>query len=165
VWRFPCQGPVVRWPVRLPAGVSSTKRLIHASPTQVWEVLADGWLYPLWVVGATRMREVDDTWPQVGSLLHHSVGTWPVMIDDKTEVADCQPESLLELRAHAWPAGQADVTIRLHPSGAETEVVIEEQAVAGPGALLPKPLQDPLLHWRNTETLRRLAYLAERRQS
>jgi len=25
-------------------------------------------------------------------------------------------------------------------------------------------LQDPLLHWRNTEALRRLAFLAERRQ-
>ena len=23
-------------------------------------MLADGWLYPLWVVGASRMREVDD---------------------------------------------------------------------------------------------------------
>ena len=43
----------------------------------------------------------------------------------------------------------------------DTEVVIEEQATAGPGALMPKPLQDPLLHWRNTESLRRLAFLAE----
>ena len=28
-------------------------------PSAVWAVLADGWLYPVWVVGAARMREVD----------------------------------------------------------------------------------------------------------
>jgi uncharacterized protein YndB with AHSA1/START domain len=144
--------------------VSTTTRLLHASPAQVWEVLADGWLYPLWVVGATRMREVDDSWPQVGARLHHSVGAWPVVIDDKTEVEECKPEQLLKLRAHAWPAGRADVTLRLHPVGTETEVVMEEHAAAGPGALVPRPLQDPILHWRNTEALRRLAFLAERRQ-
>jgi hypothetical protein len=151
-------------PVGYLRGVSTTTRLVHASPAQVWEVLADGWLYPLWVVGATRMREVDDTWPQVGSRLHHSVGTWPLVIDDHTEVAECLPASLLALRAHAWPAGRADVTLRLRPSGADTEVVIEEHAAAGPGALVPRVVQDPLLHWRNTEALRRLAALAERRQ-
>jgi uncharacterized protein YndB with AHSA1/START domain len=144
--------------------MSTTTRLVHASPAQVWKVLADGWLYPLWVVGATRMREVDDAWPQVGSRLHHSVGTWPLVIDDRTEVAECVPESLLVLHAHAWPAGRADVTLRLQPVGTETEVVIEERAASGPGALLPGPVQDPLLHWRNTESLRRLAFLAERRQ-
>jgi hypothetical protein len=77
---------------------------------------------------------------------------------------ECQPGSLLKLQAHAWPAGRADVTLRLNPVGTETEVVMEEQAAAGPGALIPKPVQDPLLHWRNTESLRRLAFLAERRQ-
>jgi uncharacterized protein YndB with AHSA1/START domain len=144
--------------------VSTTTRLVHASPAQVWEVLADGWLYPLWVVGATRMRDVDENWPEVGSRLHHSVGTWPIMIDDKTEVVECHPEQRLELHAHAWPAGRADVTLRLKPVGTDTEVVIEEQAASGPGALMPKPMQDPLLHWRNTEALRRLAFRAERRQ-
>jgi hypothetical protein len=137
---------------------------MQATPQQVWEVLADGWLYPLWVVGATRMREVDDEWPQPGSKLHHSVGTWPLTLDDVTKVVDSTPGARLELEAHAWPAGRADVTITLHPQGAETEVVIEEQAVEGPGALIPKVAQDPLLNWRNVETLRRLAFLVERRQ-
>jgi uncharacterized protein YndB with AHSA1/START domain len=144
--------------------VSTTTRVLHASPAQVWAVLADGWLYPLWVVGATRMRDVDEHWPEVGARLHHSVGSWPVVIDDKTEVEECKPEQLLKLRAHAWPAGRADVTVRLHPVGTETEVVMEEHAASGPGALVPRPLQDPLLHWRNTEALRRLAFLVERRQ-
>jgi hypothetical protein len=136
---------------------------MQATPQQVWEVLADGWLYPLWVVGATRMREVDEQWPERGSRLHHSVGTWPLTLDDITEVEESVPGARLVLNAHAWPAGRADVTISLRPHGADTEVVMEEQAVSGPGSLVPRLAQDPLLNWRNVESLRRLAFLAERR--
>ena len=143
--------------------MATNRRVMAASPAQVWEVLADGWLYPLWVVGASRMREVDDSWPQPGAKLHHSVGTWPLLLDDETESLECRVESLLKLHAHAWPSGRAEVVIRLLPNGGETEVVIEEQATAGPGALVPDAMQDPLLHWRNTESLRRLAFLAEGR--
>ena len=144
--------------------MATNRRVMAASPAQVWEVLADGWLYPLWVVGASRMREVDDPWPQPGARLHHSVGTWPLLLDDQTESLECRVESLLKLHAHAWPAGRAEVVIRLRPARGETEVVMEEQATAGPGALVPAAMQDPLLNWRNTESLRRLAFLAERRQ-
>ena len=144
--------------------MATNRRVMAASPAQVWEVLADGWLYPLWVVGATRMREVDDPWPHRARRLHHSVGTWPLLLDDQTEALECPPGVAAELHAHAWPAGRADVVIRLVPQGAETEVVMEEQATAGPGALVPAAVQDPLLNWRNTESLRRLAFLAERRQ-
>jgi uncharacterized protein YndB with AHSA1/START domain len=143
--------------------VSTNTRVVEATPQQVWEVLSDGWLYPLWVVGASRMREVDDHWPAVGACLHHSVGVWPLLFDDTTEVTDSQPESLLALRARGWPAGEAQVTIRLRPQGAGTEIVIEERAVRGPGALAPGFVQDPMLAWRNTETLRRLALLVEGR--
>jgi uncharacterized protein YndB with AHSA1/START domain len=143
--------------------VSTNTRVMSASPEQVWAVLADGWLYPLWVVGASRMREVDDNWPQPGSRLHHSVGTWPLLFDDITEVVECRPGSLLELRAHAWPAGRADVRIRLRAHGSDTEVVMEETAAEGPAALLPSVVEDPLLTWRNVESLRRLAFVAERR--
>jgi hypothetical protein len=137
---------------------------MSATPDQVWAVLADGWLYPVWVVGASRMREVDDTWPQPGARLHHSVGAWPLLIDDITEVVECRPGSFLALHAHAWPAGRADVRIQLRPQGSDTEVVIEENATRGPAALLPNAVEDPLLKWRNVECLRRLAFLAERRQ-
>jgi uncharacterized protein YndB with AHSA1/START domain len=143
--------------------MSTNRRVVRATPEHVWDVLADGWLYPLWVVGASRMREVDAHWPATGAQLHHSVGSWPLLLDDTTEVLEVVPGSLLRLRARAWPTGAAEVLIRVEPAGAETEVVIEEDAVSGPGRLLPKPLRDPQLHWRNTETLRRLAYLAERR--
>ena len=143
--------------------MSTNKRLVQATPDQVWSVLADGWLYPLWVVGASRMREVDAEWPEPGARLHHSVGTWPLLIDDTTEVVESNPGATLTLRARAWPSGEAGVTLHLRPNGTGTEVVIEEDAESGPATLVPKVLRDPPLRWRNVETLRRLAYLAERR--
>ncbi|MGA8256338.1 MAG: SRPBCC family protein [Nocardioides sp.] len=143
--------------------MSTNTHLIHAPIDQVWEVLCDGWLYPLWVVGASRMREVDDTWPSVGSRLHHSVGSWPLLLDDTTEVLECEPRARLVLRARAWPTGEAQVALHLRPRGPDTEIVMEEQAVRGPGRFAPKFLQDPPLTWRNVEALRRLAYVVENR--
>jgi len=143
--------------------MATNERTIQAPTDAVWDVLADGWLYPLWVVGASRMREVDDHWPGVGARLHHSVGTWPLLLDDETEVVEVVPGSSLTLHAKARPSGVAEVVIRLEPVGASTRVIIEEDALSGPGRLVPKPLRDPLLTWRNVESLRRLAYIAERR--
>jgi hypothetical protein len=39
--------------------MSRNVRASACSPQAVFEVLADGWLYPGWVVGASRMRAVD----------------------------------------------------------------------------------------------------------
>jgi uncharacterized protein YndB with AHSA1/START domain len=138
---------------------------VHTTPDAVWRVLADGWLYPLWVVGASRIRQVEDDWPAPGAKIHHSVGLWPAIINDDTEVLDCVPESLLELRARAWPSGEALVTVRLEAQGAGTRVQLEEDLASGPARMVPKPLRAPALAWRNRESLRRLAWLAERRAS
>ena len=56
-----------------------------ATTEQVWSVLADGWSYAMWVVGASRIRAVDTNWPAPGSRIHHSVGVWPVVLSDHTE--------------------------------------------------------------------------------
>ena len=93
--------------------MSTTTRTVSATPEQVWEVLADGWLYPLFVVGASRMRDVDESWPAVGARLHHSVGTWPLLIDDTTEVLEVEEGRRLLLKARGWPAGEAHVDISL----------------------------------------------------
>jgi carbon monoxide dehydrogenase subunit G len=129
--------------------MSTTTRSVSATPEQVWEVLADGWLYPLFVVGASRMRDVDESWPAVGAKLHHSVGTWPLLIDDTTEVVEVEEGRRVLLLARGWPAGQAHVDISLQPDGDTTVVTIVEDATAGPGLLMPKPLRDVQLHWRN----------------
>lgn len=143
--------------------MSETRRLVNAPAEAVWKVLEDGWLYPLWVVGASRMRDVDEDWPAVGSQLHHSVGNWPLLIDDSTEVLEVDPGRRLVLKARAWPLGTAKVDIRLEPRGQETMVVILEDAWEGPGRMMPSALRQPPLVWRNNEALRRLSYLAERR--
>ena len=88
---------------------------------------------------------------------------WPLLVDDDTEVVEVDPGSRLVLHARAWPTGTAAVTLRLEPVGAHTRVVIEEDAHQGPGRLVPKPLRQPPLTWRNVETLRRLAYVVEGR--
>ena len=146
--------------------MSTTTRSVSATPEQVWEVLADGWLYPLFVVGASRMREVDETWPAPGSKLHHSVGVWPLIIDDETEVTESEPLRTLALRAKAWPLlGEAPVVLHLSEKGAGTRVVMEEDVATGPGKLVPQPVRAPGITWRNTEALRRLAFIAEQRQA
>lgn len=145
--------------------MTENERVIDASPEEVWSVLADGWLYPLWVVGATRMRDVDESWPAVGSRLHHSIGVWPCVIDDETKVVAAEPPRRMGLRAKGWPLGEADVVIELEPAGRGTRVTIHEQAVEGPGRFIPPALQAPLIKWRNSETLHRLALVAEGRAS
>lgn len=143
--------------------MSENTTRIEASTEDVWSVLSDGWLYPLWVVGASRMRDVDPTWPAEGSRIHHSVGVWPKLIDDHTRALAVQPQQSLTLSARAWPMGEAEVRITLTPAGEQTDVTIEEDVVAGPGLLLPSPLRQPVLKWRNSETLRRLRLLVEGR--
>lgn len=140
-----------------------TTRTIAASPTKVWAVLEDGWLYPLWVVGATRMREVDDHWPAQGARLHHSAGVWPLVLDDETEVLESVPEQRLRLRARGWPAGEAEVLLELREQDGQTVVELHEDVVSGPGRLVPGPVRRPMIHVRNVEALRRLAALAEGR--
>jgi uncharacterized protein YndB with AHSA1/START domain len=143
--------------------MSVNQRTINTTPQRVWDVLSDGWTYPLWVVGASRVREVDASFPAVDSRIHHSVGVWPALIDDTTSVVEVDPQRLIRLRARGWPLGEAEVQIELAAAGAGTEVTIREQAVAGPGVLVPEPFKGLTLKWRNTETLRRLAYIAENR--
>ncbi|MGA7146928.1 MAG: SRPBCC family protein [Microbacterium sp.] len=143
--------------------MSRNVRVLKCTPEDVFEVLGDGWLYPSWVVGASRLREVDDSWPLAGSALHHSFGVWPVLINDKTVVEECVPPRHIVLRARGWPIGEARVTIDVKPRGEGCVVRLQEEAVAGPGRWVPEPLMDAALHWRNDETLHRLAYLAEGR--
>jgi uncharacterized protein YndB with AHSA1/START domain len=139
------------------------RHTIAAPPEKVWAVLVDGWVYPTWVVGATRMREVDADWPSPGSKLHHSVGVWPAVINDFTESLDWVEGERLLLRAHGWPAGAAEVELTLEARDGGTEVTMREDAVAGPGRLVPHPVRQALSMVRNREGLRRLGFIAEHR--
>jgi hypothetical protein len=133
------------------------------SPQNVFDVLADGWLYPTWVVGASRMREVDEAWPQQGSRVHHSFGVWPALINDETVIREWDPPRRVVMSPKGWPVGEALVTIDVKPRGSGCVVRIQEKAQKGPASLMPTAIMDLYLHWRNSETLRRLAFIAEGR--
>lgn len=145
--------------------MATTSRTILCRPSDVFAVLADGWLYGLWVVGASRIRDVSPEWPAVGARIHHSVGSWPALIDDSTSVREYRPDAAIVLRARAWPAGEADVMITAEAIGSGCRVTIVEDAVSGPGRLVPRPIRSAALHWRNTEALRRLDYLVRGRSA
>jgi len=141
--------------------MSHTVRTLVCPPERVFAVLADGWLFPSWVVGASRMRSVEDGWPHVGSRLHHSFGIWPVLIDDETTALQWDPPHRFVIQPKGWPIGEARVAIDVEPHERGCVVHIREQAVTGPGAFVPVWMLDIGLHLRNVETLRRLAFLAE----
>ncbi len=138
-------------------------RMVHATPEQVWAVLADGWSYPSWVVGASRMRAVEPAWPAAGAKLHHSVGVWPAVLNDETEVLESDPPRRLRLQARGWPMGEATIEVHIEPAGNGSKLTFVEDATRGPGRFVPKVLRQAPIALRNTETLRRLAYLAEAR--
>ena len=146
--------------------LTTNHRTMKATPQDVWDVLSEGWLYPLWVVGASRMREVDDHWPQPGARLHHSVGSWPLLVDDATEVA----RRVTGLVARPPREGatdrhrQGDHPDRSRGAG-DTRRDRGGRDSRDRRGLIPKVVRDLPLAWRNVETLRRLAYVVERRSA
>ena len=138
------------------------RRTIAAPAERVWDVLADGWSYATWVVGTARIRDVDESWPAPGSRIHHSVGLWPALLSDTTSVEECDTGRRLVLKARGWPLGEARVELEIEPDGPEScTVTMTEDAVSGPGALPPRVVRQAMILPRNSEALRRLAYLAE----
>ena len=145
-------------------GVVTVTRDVDASSQAVWDALADGWAYATWVVGASRVRDVDANWPAPDARIHHSFGLWPLLIDDTTVVERSVEPSALVLTARGWPAGEARVSISITPRGEGCTVRIEEDASSGPGKLVPQPLRQLAIGPRNVDALKRLAFLAEGRQ-
>jgi uncharacterized protein YndB with AHSA1/START domain len=135
---------------------------VPVPPDQVFAVLSDGWSYAGWVVGATHIRDVDRRWPEVGTRIHHSVGAWPLQIEDETVVRAIDHGKSLELHAKLWPVGTAWIRFDLTPTANGTRITMAEKTVSGPGALLPEAVQKVFLLPRNRETLQRLADLVVR---
>jgi hypothetical protein len=147
-----------------PPGLRTVSRRVEAPADAVWAVVSDGWLYANWVVGTSRVRKVDVTWPDEGSRIHHSFGVWPAVIDDETVSLLVVPGEELHLQARGWPAGEARVQISIIDGPPDScTVSIVEDGVNGPGVLVPRPVRQVAIAVRNTEALRRLALIAEGR--
>jgi hypothetical protein len=137
-------------------------RDVVASCQQIWDVLADGWTYSQWVVGNSRTRAVDSHWPQPGAAIRHSIGVWPLVIDDQTTVESCTPGRELVLLAGLGALGAARITMRLTeiPDGCRVEMI--EVPAAGLVNVIPDRLTLAAIYPRNRECLLRLTALAER---
>jgi uncharacterized protein YndB with AHSA1/START domain len=144
----------------------TVKRITSASREQVWAVIADGWTYSQWVVGNSRMRAVDPQWPAKGSTIHHSIGVWPLLVDDITVVEECVPLQELVLLAKGRPFGKARITMRLFDvEGGGCRIEMAEVPVGAPLGWVPNRLALAAAIPRNRECTWRLAAIAERRTS
>jgi hypothetical protein len=143
--------------------MADTRSVIEATPDQVYAVLADGWNYADWVVGAVHIRAVDKGWPAPGSRVHHCVGAWPLTIADSTEVLSCDRTGSMTLKARMWPLGEATVRLDWRADGPNrTRVSMREEFASGPLLALKTRINDLVLHQRNAESLRRLADMTKR---
>lgn len=142
----------------------TVKRDTKATRKQVWDVIADGWTYSQWVVGNSRMRAVDPEWPNPGSTIEHSIGVWPMVLDDKTVVEESVPLERLVLLAKGRPFGKARITLRLSDiEGGGCRIEMSEVPVGAPLGWVPKRVALAAAAPRNRECTWRLAALAERR--
>ncbi|WP_278314571.1 SRPBCC family protein [Lolliginicoccus levis] len=136
-----------------------------ATPTDIWNVLSDAWLYSGWVVGSSRIRDVDPQWPRQGTRFHHSIGAWPLLNNDYTEVVSSEPLRCLELVARTSPFAKARVRVTIDEVEHGSEITLEEWVITAPAKWIPRPAQETLAAPRNKECLRRLAMIAEGRST
>jgi uncharacterized protein YndB with AHSA1/START domain len=141
----------------------TVRRDVAAPRRRVWDVVADGWTYSQWVVGNSRMRAVDKDWPATGATIHHSIGVWPLVIDDETVVQHCVPQQELVLLAKLGAFGGGRITLRLSDIAGGCRVEMSEVPVTGPMKVIPNRLALLGIAPRNRECLWRLASLAERK--
>lgn len=134
----------------------------RSAPEGVFEVLADGRRYADWVVGAKRVRAVDESWPAPGSRFHHEFGVGPLTIKDSSTMVSMDPPRQVVLEVRAFPAGKARVTITITPrDGGGSEVLMEEVPTGGPAKTIDSWPLRRLTMLRNIESLKRLRRLAD----
>jgi uncharacterized protein YndB with AHSA1/START domain len=130
-------------------------------PEAVWSILADGWRYADWVVGAKAIRDVDADFPAPGTKLHHRFGVGRFTVDDSTVVEEAEAPRRIVLRARARPAGVARVIVDLEPTpDGGTQIHIVEHPTSGLAKMIDNPMFRAGVAARNLEALRRLKRLA-----
>ena len=146
--------------------MSVQRIVIEAAEHDIFSVLLDPYTYPEWLVGAQRIRSVDDAWPEPGTAFHHVVGFGPIN-------SPIPPASTVCRRRSAWSCNAPRPTLRpggraFHPANglgqtvsgsageaSRTEVSIEETP-ASPVLRLATPVVDPGIAVRNDASLKRL---------
>jgi uncharacterized protein YndB with AHSA1/START domain len=161
----PDTGPIS--PVPSDAAPTSME-LIPATPAEVFAVLTDPTTYPQWLVGAQRIRSVDDDWPAAGSQFRHAIGVGPAALPGSTSVRHCARDVELVLAAGMGPFGEAAVRFVLTPTEEGTSVQVHELPVKGPARLawrVARPIVSAALWGRNAVSLAALSRVVQERSS
>lgn len=140
--------------------MSRNRRLILASPAEVWTLLSDGRRYGEWVTGTQEVLAVDPHWPAVGARLKVRVGVGPLVLDDTCVVRISEPESRLQLEAKAGPLGAARIAMNLVPWGEHTLMILDWHPLRGPGTRMHGLPVDYVIGVRNGMMLTKLARVA-----
>jgi hypothetical protein len=143
--------------------LARNQTVVDAPVHTVFAVLSDPRAYDDFVVGTKRVRRFTPTWPQAGSVLHHTLGIGPLILRDLTWVVEVNEPHHLVLRAQMRPFSVNRIRFSLRPQGDGTKVEVEEYAIEGPAAAVWGPLLDRIMWLRNKELLRRLKRITERR--
>ena len=107
--------------------------VVGVAPVEMFTLLLDPYAYPKWVVGTTRVREVDRDWPSVGARFHHTVGLGPFSTRDSTRMLTSRPPFDLDLEVRFRPLGVACVSVRVSDDGVgRCRIVLTEDPIAGP---------------------------------
>ncbi|MET0728720.1 MAG: SRPBCC family protein [Acidimicrobiales bacterium] len=135
--------------------MSHVQSRIQAPLDDVWEALIDVRTYPTWLIGARKIRRVEEGWPAPGTAFHHEVGIGgPVKIADRTRCLEIVPRQRLVLDVRALPVLHGQVTFELHEDGSETVVDMEEHPIGVYRVLAP--VLAPLTKARNAASLEAL---------
>lgn len=141
-----------------------TNRLdIRATPDEVFDVLADGWNYAAWVVGAKTIPHVDPGFPAAGSCFQNRVRNGFRGIDGVTEVVTANRPRTLRLRASVGRVAAADISFELEPISGGTSVTMHESPIGDRPFSVIGRRSAPLLRVRNAECLWRLKCVVEER--
>ncbi|WP_030294739.1 SRPBCC family protein [Streptomyces katrae] len=136
-------------------------RLIHATPQQVWDVLADASSYAAWVVGTSESRVARGPWLELDSALEYTVKIGPWTGSGTTVVRRVNTLRELELEVDSGPVGTARVAIEVRPWGRDSLVIVDEHPLHGIGGTLHNAVFDALIQLRHRDMLRRLADVVE----
>ncbi|MFD7402685.1 SRPBCC family protein [Streptomyces sp. NPDC059866] len=142
--------------------MARNRRLILSSPSEVWDLLADGHRYGEWVTGTQQVLAADPHWPEVGARLKVRVGAGPLTLDDMCVVRICEPQRRLELEAKAEPFGAARIAMKLIAWGGNTLFTLDRHPLRGPGTRMHGLPVDHLVAIRNGMMLTKPARIAVR---
>jgi uncharacterized protein YndB with AHSA1/START domain len=109
----------------------STEEHVDAPATVVFDVVSNAEWYPDWLVGAKRIRLVEQEWPRPGASFHHTIGAGPFRLRGSTSVVEVAAPRLLELRAGMGPLGAARVRFTIEPEDDGTRLCIDEEPERG----------------------------------